>query len=126
MIPLLRHRNATLFIDNSPLLSGTVAESFLTAEGTAGASTVTLKNILGFGINQILLFEELGAENAEIILTHASSAPSGTTVTLASTLVKTHPVGSKVYVVLFNQFELSHATTAAGSKTTLTVATTAN
>lgn len=127
MIPLLQHRNGTLFIDNTELQSGAVAESYLTAEGTSGSGTITVKNILGFGINQILLIEDLGSENAEIILTHASTTPSGTTVTLASNLVKTHPVGSKVRVIIYNQFELKRGTTTvAADATALTVATTAN
>lgn len=126
MTPVLRHRNGTLFVDNTPIEQGAVAETYLTAEGTAAASTLTVRNIIGFAINQIVLIEDLGLENAEIILTHASSAPSGTTVTLASALVKTHPAGSKVRVITFNQFELTNATTATGSKTALTVATTAN
>jgi hypothetical protein len=122
MPPTLRHRNATLFVDNSPLESGAVAEGYLTAEGTAAASTITVKNIIGFGINQVLLIEDLGTENAEIILTHASTVPSGTTVTLASNLVKTHPAGSKVRVLPFNQIELSRGTTTvAASGTVLTV-----
>jgi hypothetical protein len=126
MIPVLRHQGTTLLIDNTPLQTHAVAETYLTAEGTAAASTLTVKNIIGFAINQILLIEDIGGENAEVILTHASTVPSGTTVTLASALVKTHPVGSKVRVILYNQFELSRATTATGSKTVLTVATTTN
>ncbi len=121
MLPSLQHRNGTFFIDNTPLQEGALAESYLTAEGTSGNGTITLKNIVGFAVNQILLIEDLGGENAEIILTHGSTVPSGTTVTLASNLVKTHPVGSKVRVIAFDRFELSQASTAAGSKTVLTV-----
>jgi hypothetical protein len=36
-------------------------------------------------------------------------------------LVRSHPVGSKVYVLDYDQIELSHATTATGSKTVLTL-----
>lgn len=127
MPPVLRHKDQTLYIDNGPLQASAVAESYLTAEGASGASTLTVKNILGFGINQILLIEDLGSENAEIILTHGSTTPSGTTVTLVTTLVKTHPVGSKVRVITYNQIELKRGTTTvAASASTLTVATTAD
>jgi len=125
MPPLLRHRNATLSIDNTPLQAGAVAETYLTA--SASSTTLTVANIVGFAVNQILLIEDLGTENAEIVLTHASSAPSGTTVTLASSLVKTHQPGAKVRVILFNQIELKRGTTTvASSATALTVATTTN
>lgn len=125
MTPLLRHANGTLFVDNTQLQAGAVAETYLTAD--CASTTLTVKNILGFGINQILLIEDLGTENAEIILTHASSAPSGTTVTLVGSLVKTHVAGSKVRVIAYNQFELKRGTTTvAASATALTVATTAD
>ena len=126
MTPTLRHRNGILSSDNSSLQASAVAESYLTAEIASGTGTLTVKNIIGFGINQVLLIEDLGNDNAEIILTHASTVPSGTTVTLVGNTVKTHSAGSKVRVITYNQFELSHATTATGSKTVLTVATTAN
>lgn len=127
MPPILRHRTPTLFIDNTPLQEGAVADTYLTAEGTSAATTLTVKNILGLAINQILLIEDIGGENAEIVLTHASSAPTGTTVTLASALVKTHPVNSRVRVILFNQIELKRGTTnVAASASALTVATTTN
>jgi len=127
MTPLLQHRNNTFSLDNFQLQTGAVAETYLTAETSGGASTtLTVKNIIGFNINQILLIEDLGSENAEIVLTHATTTPTGTTITLTGALVKTHPVGSKVRAIVYNQVELSRATTAAGSKTVLTVATTAN
>lgn len=128
MIPILRHKNQTLILDNTPLQEAAVAETYLTAETVGGSSsTLTVKNILGFAINQILLIEDLGSDNAEIVLTHASSAPSGSTVTLTGALVKTHPVGSKVRVIQYNQIEYKRGTTTvAADATALTVATTAN
>lgn len=127
MTPTLQHRNGTLFIDNSQLQAGAVAESHLTAEIASGSSTLTVKNIIGFGINQAILIEELGGENAEIILTHTATVPSGTTITLASNTVKTHPAGSRVRVIMYNQIELKrHTSNDSASATALTVATTAN
>lgn len=119
MFPTLRQRNNVLSLDHSPLVQNNLAETYLTAD--ASGSTLTVKNITGFAISQVLLLEELGNENAEIILTHASTSPSGTTITLVSSLTRTHLTGCKVKVLPYNQFELSHATTATGSKTLLTV-----
>lgn len=56
------------------------------------------------------------SENAEILTTHSSTAPSGSTVTLASNTVNTHYAGEKVYRIEFNQVEISNATTLTGSK----------
>jgi hypothetical protein len=61
-------------------------ETFLTAEATAGVSTLTVGNIKNFAINQILLIGELGDENSEIIKTHTATAPTGSTITLLSAL----------------------------------------
>lgn len=123
MPPVLRHRNGTLFLDNTVLQEGAIQETYLTADTVAASSsTLSVKSINGFAINQIILIEELGTENAEIVKTHASSAPSGTTVTLTAAVARAHPAGSKVYVIKFDQFELSRSATAAGVKTVLTAA----
>jgi len=94
-------------------------ETYLTAEAASGASALTVKSISNFAINLILLVGEMGDENSEIIKTHATTAPAGTTVTLAASLVKTHEPYTKVRVMLYDQAEISHATTATGTKTVL-------
>lgn len=75
----------------------------LSADATAAVSTLTVRNILGAAINQIFMIGEPGSETTEIINTHASTAPSGTTVTLASALVQSHPAGTTVYIIKANQ-----------------------
>lgn len=119
MVPVLRHRNTILEVDNGALVDSAYAETYLTAEAASGGSTITVKNIDNFAVNQVVLFGELGDENSEIIKTHASSAPSGTTVTLASNLVRTHAVGTRVRVIPYDQIEFSHAATETGSKSVL-------
>ena len=94
-------------------------ETYLTAEAAAAGTTLTVKSISGFAINLVLLIGEMGDENSEIIKTHAATAPTGTTITLASALVKTHEPYTKVRVMLYDQVEISHATTPTGSKTVL-------
>lgn len=106
-------------IKNAPAIESEPS-SFLTADVASGSSTITVKNILGFAVNQVLLIGEPGREGSEIIKTHASSAPSGTTITLASNTVKTHYTGDKIYLMLYDQVEFSTATTAGGSKSVLT------
>ena len=132
MPPLLKHRNGTLSIDNTPLQVGAVAETYLTTATVGGTTaTLTVPSIVGFGINQIILLEDLGTESAEIVLTHATTVPTTTagvgTITLTGAMLKTHPVGSRVRVIMYNQIELKHGTTTvATDATALTTATTVN
>ena len=83
----------------------------LDSDATAGDSTITVKSILGVAVNNILLFREIGGEHAEIIATHAGTAPSGNTVTLVSTLVESHPAGTVVYVIPWNQVRFYRSAT---------------
>jgi len=94
-------------------------ETYLTAEAAAAGTTLTVKSISNFTVDLILLIGELGDENSEIIKTHGSTDPTGTTITLLSGLVKTHTPYTKVRVMLYDQVEISHADTATGDKTTL-------
>lgn len=94
-------------------------EGYMTASSASGSSTLTVKSISNFAINQVLLIGEMGDENSEIIKTHTSTTPTGTTITLASNLVKTHGPYTKVRVMLYDQVEISHADTITGTKTVL-------
>ena len=120
MQPFLTSRNRRLYIKIGPLVENKEESTILGAAVAAGASTITVANINKFAVNKILLIGEPGEEKSEIIKTHASSAPSGTTVTLASNTVYAHPAGTSVYIIEYDQVELSHATTVGGSKTNLT------
>lgn len=120
MQPFLSTRNRRLYLKLRPLVENKEEESSLSASVAAGAGTITVASINKFAVNKILLIGELGAENSEIIKTHASSAPSGSTVTLASNTVYAHPAGTKVYVIEYDQVEFSNSSTESGSKTTLT------
>src|ERR1041385_2390537 len=97
-------------------------KTFLASDVSSGASSLTVKNIAGFAINQLLLIEDFGSENAEIVKTHAATSPSGTTITLAANTARSHPAGSTVRVLLYDQVEFSSAATATGSKSVLTTA----
>ena len=108
-----------LQIENKDL-NQEVDYGFLNADTASGSSTLSLLSINSFAVNQILLIGEIGSEKTEIIKTHASTAPSGNTVTLASNTVYAHSQGTKVYIIQYDQYELSHATSSTGSKTTLT------
>ena len=99
-----------IYADISELLNG--AETLvLDADAAAGASTITVKSITGAAINNILFFREPGNELAEIIATHASTAPSGNTVTLVTTLTESHPAGTVVYIIRANTVRFYTAAT---------------
>ena len=93
--------------------------TYLSADVAAAASALTVESIKEFAINQILQIGELGSENSEIIKTHAATAPTGSTITLASALTFAHDQGTKIYIIPFDKIEFSWAATEAGSKSVL-------
>lgn len=106
------------YSENSDLLVG-VDKSSLKANAVTGADTLEVYSINKFAINYVLLIGELGGEGSEIVSTHTSTAPAGTTITLANVLVKDHPKDTSVYIIPYNQVEFSHADTATGTKSVL-------
>lgn len=120
MPPKLTSKERKLFVDMSPIFNSFEEETTLSADAAAAAGTITVANINKFAINKILLIGEPGSEQSEIVKTHASSAPSGSTVTLAANLVFAHATGTRVRIISYDRVEFSHSTTATGSKTTLT------
>ncbi len=106
-------------IINNSILTTDALETYLTSTASAADETLTVKNISGFTTDQILLIGEIGSENSEIIKTHATTTPTGTTITLASALSQSYQLGVKVRVVPYDQVEISYSTTTTGSKTVL-------
>jgi hypothetical protein len=94
--------------------------SSLSSAVASGASTISVYSIANFAVNDILLVGEFGQEGSEIIATHAATSPTGTTVTLTTTLVKAHPKDTKVYIIPYNQVVFYNSATIAGAKTILT------
>jgi hypothetical protein len=104
--------NHTIYADISELIKG-AKTVILNEDAIAGASTITVKSITGVAINNILFFRDPGNESAEIIATHTAISPTGNTITLASTLVESHPAGTKIYIVRANQVRFYHSSTEA-------------
>jgi len=105
-----------LIVSNADLVEE-VDTSNLSASATAGDSTLTVYSIAGFAINNVLLIGEFGQEGTEIIKTHGSTAPTGSTVTLVTTLSKSHPKDTKVYIIPYDKVQFYHADTTTGTKT---------
>ena len=108
----------TINIKNLPEIE-TKITTYLTTAASANDTTLTVKNIAQFAIKQILLIGDLGDENSEIVNTHTSTSPSGSTITLASALSFAHSVNTKITNLLYNQIEISHSSTETGDKTVL-------
>ncbi len=104
--------------NNSALPNGNPA-TFFTTDTAASVSAITVKNIGGFLINQILLIGGFGNEGSEIINTSTVTAPSGFTVTLASATIFPHSADTPINVLNFDQVEFSTALTTVGVKTVL-------
>src|SRR3990167_9369550 len=84
----------------------------LDVDAAAGATSITVKSILGVTTNNILLFRNIGSEHAEIVATHAVTTPTGNTVTLvAAGLVEAHPAGTTIYVIPWNQVRFYRSAT---------------
>lgn len=104
---------------NNLELTNGVDHSSLSSASTSGSSSISVYSISKFAVDQILLIGDFGQEGSEIILTHAATSPTGTTITLASNLVKDHPKDTKVYIIPYNQVVFYNATTITGVKNAL-------
>ena len=104
-------------------------KTYLSASIASGVSSFTVDSITdlvvfgkdGDGTDAYLLIGNIGDLDAEIIQTHASTAPTGSTVTLAATTttVKAHTESDPVICFNYNQIEYNRATTAGGTPSVL-------
>jgi hypothetical protein len=119
-MPTIRHKNGKIYLDHAQLLSEAPQFSYLAEPAVVGDAQIFLQSYVGFADNQAVLIESLGSETAEISTINGTPSVNAGCV-FDSVLVRSHPVGSKVYIIDYDQIELSHATTSTGSKTVLTL-----
>jgi len=100
---------------NADLLVG-VDKSNLKLDAYNGDGTFDVYSISKFAVDNILCIGELGDEGSEIARVHASTAPSGYTVSLHSALTKDHPKDTPVYIISYDQVEFSYSATETGTK----------
>jgi len=116
----LNYREGKLYTDLSPLIEQALEVTELTADVAAAGASLTVRDIDGFAVNNILVLGEFGTETCEIVKTHATTAPTGTTITLVAGGVEfAHSAGTKIYLISYNQIELSHSATVGGAKSVL-------
>jgi len=90
----------------------------LSANAAAAATALTVFSINGFAQGNYYALIGYDSGNAEIKKMHASTAPTGTTLTLAAGLSFAHDAGEPVYFINYNQVEFSNSATAGGAKST--------
>ncbi len=117
MFPLITHKNRIIQVDNTRLIDAALARTYLSAAASVG-TTLTVKDIAGFAVGKYVWINPLGA-NSEIVAVHAATAPTGNTVTLASTTAFAHGAGEEVLYIEFNEIEVSHSATVGGAKSVL-------
>ena len=108
----------TIIIDNQDITLNKKSTNF-SSDTSSSVSSLTVDNITGFAVNNILLLGNLKQEKSEIIKTHSSTSPSGSTITLASTTSFAHSRGDKITLLDWDQIEVSWSSTITGSKTVL-------
>lgn len=118
MEPLIQHRDRTVRINQFHIIDNALAETYLSADEAAAQTAISVKDIDDFAVGKYVWFDPFG-DNSEIVAMHASTAPTGGVITLAAGTAFAHKTGEKVYYVEFNQVEISHAATLAGSKSVL-------
>lgn len=91
--------------------------TYLTAQVSASGTTLTVENNAGFSDEDLLVFEGTGIENAEI--KQISASPSAGTSISVNAVTFTHAINTKIQKILFDQVEISGASTATSSKTVI-------
>lgn len=101
--------------------------TYLSEDIVSAGSTIRVQSILGFqslttSSGQIVLIGEIGNEKSEILRTSKDTAPSSAKqqVSLRDSLAFDHPQDTKVYIIDYNRFQVQHASTVTGTKSTLT------
>lgn len=114
----IRIENKALLMSNLPLTVARETAKIIT-DSAASSGTISVDSIAGFSVGKYILLGNFGDSNAEIIRIHAATAPTGTTITLATNTVYDHYADTPVTLIDYNQVEFSRAATLTGSKTVL-------
>lgn len=83
----------------------------------AGDSSLTVLNTDGFSEDDYIVIRQIGDEQAEL---HKVSSVSSNSLNLNSTLSFSHHVGAEIFIIPYNQIEVSRKLTASSDWTVLT------
>lgn len=94
-------------------------KTFLDADSSAASGSLSA-NGSNFSVGQYIVIGQPGTERAEIVRVHASTAPTSTTITLASNTVYAHSRGEPIFFIPYNQITLERSTNGGTSFSALT------
>lgn len=94
-------------------------ETFINTDYSSAVSSFAVDNGLKFGVDQYAVVS--GGEKTEIVRTNASTAPTATTITLASATNYAHSRGESIQFIPYNQVTIQESTD--GGTTYSTIAT---
>ena len=112
---LLKVRNLELLKD--------APTTYLSSPVSATGTELTVMNINSALVDGYIIIGQIGSEDCELKKIHASTAPTGATITLSSGVTYSHPTDTVIYFIGFNQIEFSRATTSGGDKSVLATVT---
>lgn len=108
--------NEPVRIPMYPLLIDAI-KTFFAQDVTSNSSTITVQNDTGIEDGDYLLLGEPGNQNSEIV--QVNGAPAANVITLDANTVYAHTASISIYVLKFNQVEISIAPTTTGVKVVL-------
>jgi len=91
-------------------------ETRITADTTAGATTLNVENTSGLSANNLILLEKLGQEKAEIV---TISSITNKTLLVCSATSFDHSAGTKIFKIDYNQIKIYYSTTGISGTYTL-------
>ena len=91
--------------------------SYLAADVTANAGTLTVDNVNGLAANDYLIIEKIGTETAEIV---KIASVLGQVITLSVNTVFAHTDNTQIQKILYNQRKFYRATSKTGTYSLLT------
>jgi hypothetical protein len=103
-------------ISNSNLTQQ-MPQTYLTGDTASSVNSITVKNIIGFYKNYILLIGELGNEGTEKIKTSITTDPSGYAIPLSANTIFPHSSGTPIQVMLYDKIQIYSSLTETGTKT---------
>ena len=104
-----------IYTDNI-VLTENKESTFITTDVSSGGADVVVDNPSEYSADKIVLIGKFGNETSEI---GTVLSVSGSTITLTANLGYNHSQGEVVYVIDYDQIEISHSATATGTKTVL-------
>ena len=122
--PTLRGDTLTFeFYTSNTILTKDKKNTYLSADLAASAANMSVQSIMGLsGTGHVFCLGEIGQPKTEIVKCSNLTAPSGTTIYFQTACLFDHPQDTKVYLINFDQYTLSHSSGITSEKGTIATA----